>query len=206
MSFPGVPQYTPHEDAKLRHFYPTHCRSHVLRALPDRTWRSIRLRAHYLSIGRTKEARQLEAVRVDRDIIKRFTKLELAYLAGLLDGEGCICFSKQKTPAGATVYTCQVSIANTSTRLRDWLSERLCGRIYKKTYPVDGTKRVKARRQCYAWTISGNNLCRFFLKAVAPYLVIKRKQAELMMRGYLHLSQAERLALWERMRDLKRTS
>ncbi len=210
MSAKGIPVYTLAEDAKIRRFYPRHARSHVLRALPQRSWQSIIYRAQYLKVIREQEAKQLESIRVDKALISRLTSHDRAYVAGILDGEGCICFNKSTwhiSPGSPNpAFHLRIRLATTSEQLRQWLLHKFPGRLYqRKMIPVN-KQGVKSRRVCYEMIVSGTNLSRVFLKALLPYLVIKKEQAELMLRGYLHLSQAERLALWQRMRDLKRTS
>jgi len=210
MSASGVPRYTPEEDAKIRHFYPTHAKSHVLRALPGRSWDSINLRAQYIKVIRNQDAKQLESIRVDESLLSRMNSHELAYLAGILDGEGCITFNKSTwhiSPGSPhPAFHLRVRMATTSDALRKWLMKKFPNRLYqRKMIPVNN-QGVHSRRVCYEFIVSGSNLSKVFLKAVLPYLIIKKKQAELMLRGYLHLSQPKRLALWQKMRDLKKTA
>ncbi len=210
MSAKGIPTYTPQEDSKIHRFYPCHARSHVLRALPRRSWQSIIYRAQYLKVVRAQEAKQLESVRVDKSLIARLTSHDLAYVAGILDGEGCICFNRCTSHicAGSPnpSFQMRVRIATTSETLRQWLLGKFPGRLYQRKMVPVNKQGVRSRRVCYELIVSGNNMARVFLEALLPYLVIKKEQAELMLRGYLHLSQDERLALWLRMRELKRTA
>jgi regulator of extracellular matrix RemA (YlzA/DUF370 family) len=56
----------------------------------------------------------------------------------------------------------------------------------------------------YDWIVSGNRVVAVLLREIAPYLIIKRAQAELLAGGYLHLSAEERDALYLSLRQLKR--
>lgn len=47
---------------------------------------------------------------------KQATPIDLAYLAGLMDGEGCIMITKSKI-SNKPVYNCQVKITNTDVNL-----------------------------------------------------------------------------------------
>ena len=44
------------------------------------------------------------------------------------------------------------------------------------------------------------------LQEIAPYLIIKREQAELLVNGYVHLSVEDRDTLYVKLRQLKRAS
>jgi hypothetical protein len=54
------------------------------------------------------------------------------------------------------------------------------------------------------WVIAGNHVALVFLREIAPYLVIKRAQAELLASGYAQLSAEERAELYVRLRQLRR--
>jgi hypothetical protein len=51
--------------------------------------------------------------------------------------------------------------------------------------------------------IGGFWIVKHVLEALMPYLVIKRPQAELLVKGYLHLSDPQREKLFFRLRKLK---
>lgn len=67
-------------------------------------------------------------------------------------------------------------------------------------------KQREHHKQGYNWVLSGNRQVMSFLREIIPYLVIKKEQAELLADGYLHLPEEERFALFQKIRDLKKTS
>ena len=105
-------------------------------------------------------------------------KLQLAYLAGIIDGEGCLGISKnttkkqrQKNPK----YQSEVCIINTDTRLMNWLKENFGGLVNeRKIYgPND--------KISYRWRIKESQH-QIILKAIIPHLVIKTEQAKLIIK------------------------
>ncbi len=94
---------------------------------------------------------------------------QLAYLAGIFDGEGYLGFhpknSKQKV---------RVSIGNTYKPLIDWLST-LGGKI--------GIPRISklGKKQTFSWRITGYSNVLIFLTDLEPYLLIKKDKANQVM-------------------------
>jgi hypothetical protein len=100
---------------------------------------------------------------------------EIAYLAGIIDGEGCIMLQRQD---GSFSICPILSIANTNLDLIDWLKTRLGGSIGCNPRANSGCKDV------YQWHVMANNAVEL-LKQVRPFLRIKGKQADAV------------IALWE---------
>lgn len=96
------------------------------------------------------------------------------YLAGILDGEGCICLYRAKR---TDCYHCslQVMIYNTSLTLMKWLVKNVGGRYYTRSESGYGGKPGKTQ---YVWHPSGRKNREEFLLGVLPYLVIKVEQAK----------------------------
>lgn len=112
--------------------------------------------------------------------MKVYTVVQLAYLAGIIDGEGSIYignFSKNKK-TGAKYYQTAIEVTNTEKLLIDWLLENFGGRSYtytKNQLPKNSNKEV------YRWIIAGDlltNLCHLLL----PYSIIKKKEYEIMIK------------------------
>lgn len=102
-------------------------------------------------------------------------KVEGAYLAGIIDGEGTMTLARQRrneTPVPT------VSIANNNLeplkRVKCWLGG---GSIVHKK------KRKAHHSESYAWIIRHDKALRL-LKDVQPYLIVKRPQAGLIIRKY----------------------
>lgn len=107
----------------------------------------------------------------------RWTEAELAYFAGILDGEGCLSLDslKQRISGGHRVYhnPC-IRVSNTDARLIQWIQARFPGRVA----PVK--IRALMRKPQWTWSLYGPTV-EAVLVAVVPHLVIKREQAELLI-------------------------
>ncbi len=167
--------------------------------LPARTWDAIKLRARGLGLVRNPDVFS-HAARHE-SVIGHLSESERSYIAGILDGEGCIIFQRvrrAKHDDALVPYKVSVSICNTSRRMIEWINERIPARVY-----IDRTGNPQWRKR-YNWMLCGMLRSRIFCHEIAPYLIIKREQAELMAAGWLHLSNDERAELHQKMRDLKR--
>lgn len=94
-----------------------------------------------------------------------------AYLAGILDGEGCISISRyrEKKDKNRGQHKLTVSIGNTSLQLMDWLKDNYGGWVMSK-----GCR--KGLRQNFVWQVS-TAAAGELLEMVLPYLIIKQDQA-----------------------------
>lgn len=100
-----------------------------------------------------------------------WTATDLAYFAGIIDGEGCFCLHRS---GARDVFGCDLSVGNTDPRLVQWIHERFGGRISRRQF---ADKRCKV---FYHWHLLSRDLDTV-IPAVLPYLVIKKDQAELML-------------------------
>lgn len=123
---------------------------------------------------------------------------QLAYFAGFFDGEGCIF---PHIPDG----TVHLVVCNTKPKVLYELQKRLGGSIRHYPPSRDGERTV------YQWGIFNRKDCLNALKRLYPYLIIKRKQAEIaiellekMPRGMQGggLTPQLRKEEWERRRPL----
>lgn len=97
---------------------------------------------------------------------------DLAYAAGIVDGEGCIAIRRGKHGP----HFCQVAVANTSLILCEWLKQRWGGNVHRKKRNAQHNW-----KPVYQWRVN-NRLAISFLKQVRPYLLIKQAQADLALR------------------------
>jgi hypothetical protein len=98
-----------------------------------------------------------------------------AYLAGIIDGEGCIGIGKRGRNRKYIIATLQVS--NTDYRLLEWLQHYYGGGIY--SYNHDNTI-LRGRKPTYIWSLAADKATNVIIDAL-PYLIIKREQAELVL-------------------------
>ena len=101
--------------------------------------------------------------------------VELAYTAGIIDGEGCIMIHTQSRPNTSRVgYQAKVFVGNTSEELTRWLARTYGGKAY-----FEANKNPK-RKDIWRWVITGNKVLTF-LELIYPYLKLKKAQAELVI-------------------------
>ncbi len=98
------------------------------------------------------------------------TNEEKAYLAGIIDGEGCISiYSKERN--GPRRFGLRLTIYNSDLQLMDWITKRLGGKAVECI-----THRQQGRLRNYQWATEGHRAIKV-LSQVYPYMVMKRKQA-----------------------------
>lgn len=102
---------------------------------------------------------------------------QLGYIAGIIDGEGHIgiktAFDKKKSKNVS--HAVRVVIVNTNVRLMEWFTSRFGGSIAcSKERRADWKPR-------YSWQLHGRR-AEVFLDAILPFLVVKREQAEVVLR------------------------
>jgi len=111
---------------------------------------------------------------------KDYTIAQIAYLAGIVDGEGSIyignfsCNPKTKLP----YFQTNIQVTNTDKPLIDWLINTFGGLYSKRTIKQHA---INSRKQVHTWTISGErvtHLCELIL----PYLIVKIRQCEIMIK------------------------
>ncbi|HYR89325.1 MAG TPA: hypothetical protein VE422_34940 [Terriglobia bacterium] len=126
--------------------------------------------------------------------------LHPAWLAGFVDGEGCITYCNPTCP------TIQITLANTSeSTMRFICAATSCGAVYPM---ADKKGRCKP---AWHWKVSAAAQVREILKAIAPYVLTKKRQVDialLMVDAILagdkyHKTHADREYRVELMRQLR---
>lgn len=97
------------------------------------------------------------------------TQLEIAYLAGIIDGEGCIFIHRRRDRTSG--FEPGLTITNTNPVLIDWLVSNLGGSV--TIYKRDGLK------DRYTWSMHGRKAVEL-ASIVLPYLKIKSQQASIL--------------------------
>jgi hypothetical protein len=98
----------------------------------------------------------------------------IAYIAGILDGEGCVQIQKCKLHNREInqTYKLQVRISNTDLRLINYINSIYPAYIYNSS-----EKRTNRKRQ-FVWHINGKK-AGLFLSETMPYLIVKKQQVVL---------------------------
>jgi hypothetical protein len=108
--------------------------------------------------------------------MNRLTEVDKAYLAGLIDGEGCIFISKYKGKNNTTpVYSLRVVIALTDEdTINHWHRVTGAGCVHRD----ESRSRQRDNNSiAWQWIISQNDAVQF-LQAVYDYLYMKKDQAD----------------------------
>lgn len=105
------------------------------------------------------------------------SSIDLAYMAGIIDGEGCISARRRSHRKGKRPNsTPTLAIANTHRGLLEWVTVKFGGNICSPRNQI----RRPTHKQIYQWSMEGS--CVYdLLRLVLPYLVVKRNQAEVVM-------------------------
>ena len=100
-----------------------------------------------------------------------WSEADLAYLAGIIDGEGCVVVGfRNKDSLGHSVYN-KLSVGNTDEGLIRWMHETFGGNICRRP------KRGRSQAH-WVWTVSLPGHVPL-AEAVLPYLKIKGPQLKL---------------------------
>jgi len=136
---------------------------------------------------------------------------QIAYLAGLIDGEGCLYIGnvKQGKYGNGLQWHSMLKITSCDEELIIWLENTFGG---SKDSRYRWTSKQKFTRPVYNWQATGGMLD-YLLPKIYPYLIIKPRQCDVMLRyrltskniGSQRLSDeviAQRLLLMGEMRNL----
>ena len=124
-------------------------------------------------------------------------QVECAYLAGIIDGEGCFTIVKHKnnTSRGWRYEPC-LSVSNTDERLLRWIQKAThIGSIYSKEY------KNRRNKLCWVWQVYKIDDIADVINFTIEYLLVKFQVALLL--GEFCLAQFLRLSKWQRQRDEK---
>jgi len=103
--------------------------------------------------------------------------LDINYIAGFFDSEGCIVIEEYKKKAGRLQPRIRVSNCHKAVPylLKKYYGGCVCILKRKRKNPNWS--------DCYAWNIVGRMVLRF-LKDVYPYVIVKKKQVDLGIKFY----------------------
>jgi hypothetical protein len=111
---------------------------------------------------------------------KEYSIAQMAYLAGIIDGEGSIYIgnfsSNPKT--GSKYYQTNIEVTNSDKPLMDWIVETFGGRLHK--YTAKQTPK-NSRRSYWRWIATGERVTHL-TQILLPYLITKKPQAEIMIK------------------------
>lgn len=111
--------------------------------------------------------------------MKIATELEYAFLAGIIEGEGCIYIGSHSSnkSTGARYFVTTIQVTNTNKILIDYLLDKFGGLIV--SYTAAQTPKVH-RQPVFLWKVTGIELT-FICQKVLPYMVSKKEQIAVML-------------------------
>lgn len=95
---------------------------------------------------------------------------QLAYIAGFIDGEGCISLAKR-----GKYITPSLQISNTDYDILEWIGGFYGLKVYDKI-----ADRRPTRKPSYRLAVFGDKAIQI-LKDILPYLRVKKEQAEVVL-------------------------
>lgn len=103
---------------------------------------------------------------------KRLTAAQRGWIAGIIDGEGWVGFSKLNN--GAYIQP-RIDVGSTTRRMQATLKKLLGGHIHRQS------RAEKNQKDMYRWSVWSYERVQAVLEIVAPYLIVKRKQAQVVL-------------------------
>lgn len=95
----------------------------------------------------------------------------MAYIAGLIDGDGSISIIKENRSSGTKYYPC-IQLSNVFEGMIDLL--HMCFGGCKKIKSVQNhSKKIQ-----FVWNVRGFDSCKHTIEKIYPYLVLKKNQAK----------------------------
>jgi|ERR1035437_6739650 hypothetical protein len=125
-------------------------------------------------------------------------KAKCGYIAGIIDGEGCLTIGAGQKETCIN-YNAIVAVQNTSKQLIDWIQSKFGGQVYLSKKETTKTKAA------WMWRLTKKDAIEHFLLAILPYLIVKREQAKILLE-YVRLSREAnselRAVFYQRLRIL----
>ncbi len=102
------------------------------------------------------------------------TRDQIVYLAGIMDGEGTFHIGHHNKNSRS--LTSRLYVVNTDVRLINWLHENFGGLIYTRTSIKNPHWKKK-----FEWVVNVSQIIPI-TEAILPFLIVKKEQAELMIK------------------------
>src|SRR5690349_20798335 len=109
-----------------------------------------------------------------------YTVAQLAYLAGIIDGEGTLFignYGNKDKIRGTGFFQTVMAVTTTDKCLVDWLFINFGG--WKSEY-TPKQRAINCKGPVHSWKCTGDRLTHL-CELILPYLVIKKDQAEILL-------------------------
>ncbi len=105
---------------------------------------------------------------------------KIAYLAGLIDGEGYVETRYELDRRRKNNYMrVRITVFNTFYPMIEWIQNNFGGSIGKIS------PKSPKHKTLFKWSISNKNKIRYLLPLLLPYLTVKEKKAEEILHNWL---------------------
>ena len=108
-------------------------------------------------------------------------KSRLAYMAGLMDGEGSFSISVIENEKGGKHFAANIRFYNTNRKLISWVIDNFGGTPSWGNKNGGNIQNQKTRKRMCQWFLTGRQSMESFLLQMIPYLIAKKQQANLML-------------------------
>jgi len=161
----------------LRDSYPNLSKKELLRILPKKDWTNIRHKAQSLGLFKNRQRFLQRNWKISIDI--KLSDVDKGYLAGIIDGEGTIRIAKAHY-VGNNIerfyYAPSISIANTNINLMYRIKE-----IVKIGSFIEKVRSKNTYKPKLVYNVCSLMGCKTLLNQLKDFLVIKKKQAEIVL-------------------------
>ena len=122
------------------------------------------------------------------------SEVDKSYIAGIIDGEGCIYLGFNKTINSTRgSFTAGITVEMACKSVPEWIFKRVGGTLSSRQRP-------HSDKIMWQWKISGGS-SREFLKDIKHYLVEKQKEAELYLDFGKNITTCGRVEISDEERD-----
>lgn len=113
-------------------------------------------------------------------IRKNYAIQQVAYLAGIIDGEGCVYIGNHSCcpKTGDKYFQTLFKVSSTEKKLIDWLID-VFGGLRGEYTPKQMAK--NCRSQVYFWQCTGERLTHL-CELIFPFVIIKKDEIEIMLK------------------------
>jgi hypothetical protein len=101
-------------------------------------------------------------------------EIEMAYLAGAIDGDGSFSLIKRRNGSMSPLYQPMIQLCNVSRLLVDIIKDTFGGWIFERASHI--AKDGKIRKVTYSWKLDKTNVGEVIPK-ILPYLIVKKERA-----------------------------
>jgi len=103
---------------------------------------------------------------------------DLAYMAGLVDGEGCIHINHTNIGSKKSTlnYCLRITVGNTDIKMLKFCKKKFGGNLHKRSPRKNPN--ITGRLPSYKWYLCGKNAGKL-VELIFPYLITKKEKAKI---------------------------